>query len=408
MKLRSGLLSGPPAKPELVQLPLTQQNLRAFDETISGKNDSDTVSSDRETASVKSMPSSTDPKFPGMLQECGVYFKYPDVSPPGDMVAVLADLQKKRNSQEQLQAKIFFQRLEHSHNEGAYKFHFISVIFNPSSGGVVDQYSMHMDLEWTAVKPQFAVEKGLPKPKPDYFETFSVFQYPPKVRDALNWCISPSSHPIAMPTFCVEFKAPGKGPRNAIAQVAYDGAVMVDAAWEVHKYMKKPARDFFGKTQALVIAITDSYFELFACHAMPAVESKSGYPPKLSYHIYSLVCSTIKSEDDLKTVCLSTHNAQDWCRAQAESVKDGIQNFCEELEKSEMQRERKKYDAQRIASDTGRKKKKRKRKMDEAELKQDQQEQNAKKRKIRGSSGGSRSSASSTPGQTGWFRWPLG
>jgi hypothetical protein len=104
-----------------------------------------------------------------------------------------------------------------------------------------------MDLEWTQVAGTPVTIRDLSNPKPDYSETFMLKGYPPVIWDTLGWCIMLSGHMVAMPTFCVEFKAPGKGPRNAIAQAACDGAVMVDAAWEIHKYMKKPAQDFFWK-----------------------------------------------------------------------------------------------------------------------------------------------------------------
>jgi hypothetical protein len=67
-----------------------------------------------------------------------------------------------------------------------------------------------------------------------------------------------------MPTFCVEFKGPRKSTRNEQAQAAYDGAIMINAAWEIHKNMKRPAREFLGKTKALVVALTDEILDLFA------------------------------------------------------------------------------------------------------------------------------------------------
>jgi hypothetical protein len=392
MKLRSGQFCGSPPK-QLVQLPLTQQNLRAFD-----KSDGQTASSESKSVSSQSMPSSTDPVFPLLLFDNGVCFDNRHVLPPHDKNEILKHLQQERRTLDNLQSQDFLRRLQSSINEETYKVHFVHCLFQFSSRKLSNDYSMHMDLEWSKVAGTSVAMQNLSNPKPDYFETFSLYAYPPEARNDLPWYITPSAHMFAMPTFCVEFKAPGKGPRNAIAQAAYDGAVMVDAAWEMHKYMKKPARDFFGTTKALVITISDRCFELFACHAMPAVESKGKskdeYPPKIKYHIFQLIGSKIDSADNVKAICLSIRNAQDWCYAQARSVKENLCKHSERLKKKEMQEERKKNDARRIASDAERKEKG-KRKMDEADLEQGQQEWAAKRRKTRDSSGISGLSSSS-------------
>jgi hypothetical protein len=235
-----------------------------------------------------------------------------------------------------------------------------------------------MDLEWTAVQCNFTTVEGLPNPKPDYFETYKAIEYPLKGRKALGWSLLPcSSHPIAIPTLCVEFKAPGKGPNNAILQAAYDGAFMVYAAWETHKYMKKPAQDLFGITKALVITITDDHFNLFACHAMPADwnHHKEEYPRKLHYHIFKLVGSIIDSQGNLKTVWRSIRNAQDWCHAQAKSVKKDLWEYFERLEKEETRSTVEERKREKAEPEQGQ---------------QDQQNQPTKKRKRRSSSGASR------------------
>jgi hypothetical protein len=135
---------------------------------------------------------------------------------------------------------------------------------------------------------------------------------------------------------------------------------MVHAAWERHKYMKKPARDFSGITKVLVITITDDYFNLFAYHAMPADwnQYKDEYPQKLHYHIFKLVGSIIDSQGSLKTVCCSIHNAQDGCHARAKSVKKDLWEYFERLEKEEMQstaEEKKRKNTRRKTSDMERK-----------------------------------------------------
>jgi hypothetical protein len=44
-----------------------------------------------------------------------------------------------------------------------------------------------MDIEWTRIKDEFDADKELPNPKPDYFECFSIDQYPKEALNALSW-----------------------------------------------------------------------------------------------------------------------------------------------------------------------------------------------------------------------------
>jgi hypothetical protein len=204
MRLRSKLFYGLPPK-ELVQLSLTQHNLQDFDEEIAS------TQSSTETVSSNSTPSSTDPMLSTQLCNAGVYFQELDALPPNDKKELLRHLYRKRNEPDQEQAQDFSQRLSNSYNKAVYKIHFISVILNPPSRRLSSGYSIQMDLEWTVVQCNFTTVKRLPNPKPDYFETFKVIEYPLKGRKALGWSPLPcSSHPIAIPTFSVEFKAPGK------------------------------------------------------------------------------------------------------------------------------------------------------------------------------------------------------
>jgi hypothetical protein len=73
-----------------------------------------------------------------------------------------------------------------------------------------------------------------------------------------------------MPAFCVEFKGPEHGSiSTARAQAAYDGAVIVQAAWDIHKHLGRPAKQFLGQTKALVVVMVGLVLELYACHALP-------------------------------------------------------------------------------------------------------------------------------------------
>jgi hypothetical protein len=310
------------------------------------------------------MVTSTLPNFGSLLHQGGVLIYPLDPLPPNDEDALLTFLQmKKRDKPEHAQELL--NRLKFAYNEEVSKVHFINFLFSPPSRSFSDMYSMHMDLEWTAIKPKFATNLELPKPKPDYFEAFRITEFHPTGVKALAWRLQPSSHFFAMPTLCVEFKGPGGNASSARLQAANDGAVMVEAAWDVHKYMKRPAHEFLGQTKALVIALADT-FELFACHAMPAGywdKTEDTYPPKLSFHVFRLV--VLVPGVDLEVTARWIQNAQDWARAQAESMKEDIRRHFDRSDHQEEDinaEERKKNDALRVATNT----KKRK-----AELEQD-------------------------------------
>jgi hypothetical protein len=64
---------------------------------------------------------------------------------------------------------------------------------------------------------------------------------------------------------------------------------MVQAAWEIHKWMERPARDFLGKIKTLVITLAGINLELFACYAIATDwDKKDGYPEKVEYHVFRL------------------------------------------------------------------------------------------------------------------------
>lgn len=302
--------------------PLTQGNLQSLDQSA-------TTPSTTESSSSQSTMSSTDPRLSSILRRKGVDSELEDVNQPKNLNKLLGMLNKKRSEQDGPQFEEFHRRIALSFNEEVYKVHFISAIFFPAWRNITEKYTMQMDLSWTKTTPNFDKAKELPDLKPDYFEAFHTDSYPQDAIDALDCHIRPSIHAIAAPTFCVEFKAPYKGSRNARVQAAYDGAVMVDAAWEAHKYMKKPARFFLGHTKAIVVTITDNLVDVYTCHAEAAnTNYMRGHPKALSYHTYNVACMKLNSADDFEKACLFIRNAQDWCRAQAEATRDELKKYC--------------------------------------------------------------------------------
>jgi hypothetical protein len=109
---------------------------------------------------------------------------------------------------------------------------------------------------------------------------------------------------------------------------------MVDAAWEAHQFMSKPADDFLGNTQALTGAVNGSYLHIYANHAISpqanatnyaAASPTVAYPEKLQYHQFPLK-GVLPSEslEDFKKARKTVRNAQDWAREKAAESKDAL------------------------------------------------------------------------------------
>jgi hypothetical protein len=97
--------------------------------------------------------------------------------------------------------------------------------------------------------------EGLSDAMPDISEGWRVAHYPEEAVVALESSLAPCQYSMAMPVFCAEWKGPGGTMACARKQAAYDGALMVEAAYEVHKFMGKAKDEFFGYTQALTLAL---------------------------------------------------------------------------------------------------------------------------------------------------------
>ena len=115
---------------------------------------------------------------------------------------------------------------------------------------------------------------------------------------------------------------------SAEKQSAYDGALMVNAALETHRYMGKPPGEFFNKTQALTATVNGEYVHLYGNHV---VEKGSS----LSYHQYPLkIYRPRDSLEDFKKTYKQVRNVQDWARGRATSTKDELHAYARTMEAS--------------------------------------------------------------------------
>ncbi|KAK3044137.1 hypothetical protein LTS18_002080, partial [Coniosporium uncinatum] len=172
----------------------------------------------------------------------------------------------------------------------------------------IDGYQMAQNVSWSEVTSH--VTEGLSDAKPDIWEGYRASQYPRQAVDDLEWAIKPTSYDEAMPALCVEWKGPGGEMQVAERQCAYDGALMADAAREVHEYLGKSPEVFYRHTQALTVALDGKYVLVHGHHIMPGEASGS-----LEYHQFSLNEFTPRrSLAEYRALYKYIRNSQDWAR----------------------------------------------------------------------------------------------
>jgi hypothetical protein len=122
--------------------------------------------------------------------------------------------------------------------------------------------------------------------------------------------------------------------RNAKQQAAYVDAVMVNAAWEQHKFMQRPADEFLGKTQALTVTYNGFMLYIYSNYATAAGNTKwktnqqgTVYPDKLEFHQYQLQVAILDDPDHFPLAKMYLRNARDWCRKRTIDCKDELHEY---------------------------------------------------------------------------------
>lgn len=225
-------------------------------------------------------PTTTHPTYEAKLRKRNVHFNDldggDDALPPDDAIEILHYLHDSRGyTFDKFEVQRFVDNVTDARNDETYKTHFIRYLLAPPARRL-GRYCINVDMPLTKMKGPFAGDPSddFPGMKPSYFESYSSKYYDKRARihPALKGHLFPSRHKVAMPLFCAEFQAPGISLRNARLHAAHDGAAMVKAAWEVHKFLGRPAKVFFGKTQAFVVLVADRMFKLYACSAREQAE----------------------------------------------------------------------------------------------------------------------------------------
>jgi hypothetical protein len=313
--------------PQLRKTKLTHKNLKIFEKEMAKtrKTPGGDSGSGTATSSSKSKnTTTTDKKFGERLYQNGVRFIPANVQPPEDLEAVKQYLDRDRDSQSANEDdyREYIEETRYADNEECVLVNVWPLLAKKPRGQ--SGYHQNLNFPWTEVES--AVTADASDPKPDVSESFRHSQYPPEAVEALGPALAPTTYSAAMPRLCIELKGPDGLMPCATKQAAYDGAVMVDAAWEAHQYMAKPADEFIGKTQALTGAVNGSLLYIYANHAISLeADATKPYPEKLQYHqVFAKGLMPDASLEEFQKARKTVRNAQDWAREKASQNKDDL------------------------------------------------------------------------------------
>ena len=254
----------------------------------------------------------------------GIIHTRSDVRKPKDADDIKFYLQQSRRSQspEEEDWKEYLKILEAGSNERTLQHNAWSELHKPQRGGA---YRADYDLSWTEVEDS-SITLYLKPAKPDMTESLRWREYPQQVIDEVGPALRPTSHKAAMPIFAVEAKSLEKGIAAAEVQCAYDGALMVNAAKTVHKYLGKSLNTFYEETRALSIAYNGDDLTILAHHAI--LKQSDDASPATEYHSYPLFCGKPRSSvEQYKAAHRETRNAQQWCRERSIATLHELQTF---------------------------------------------------------------------------------
>ena len=264
----------------------------------------------------------TDKSFGIQLNKNGIFYGRLEAEAPQDIAAVKDYLNRVRDSSKspvEEDYKRYIEQVECGENELTVQSNVWPILAQHPNSTDRPGYIASYNFQWTEVESRLTF--GLSDAKPDISESYRRNQYPLDVFDALGGALAPTQYKAAMPALCVEWKGPDGPMPSAEKQCAYDGALMVEAAFEAHKHMSKDSAEFFGKTHALTIALNGKDVQLYSNHV---VKKASG----LEYHQYPLrTHHPENSWTDFKETCNQLRNAQDWAQERAGRTKDDLHTY---------------------------------------------------------------------------------
>lgn len=231
--------------------PLTKRNLEEFE--LMGKRDSGGGSG---TSRASGNTTTTDREFGSQLLLNNIIGPrvVPQI-PPDDLDAITASLNIERASEILQRDDFDGYCMDNSDATTELTISHVSYmrLAKPvANDRKLSNYRATYNSIWSEYKPACAT--GLSDARPDIMESFRKTTYPSEALDYLMGALAPTTFNLGMPAYAVEVKGTDGTIESAQEQCKYDGALMTEGAYRIHKYMGKPDEDFFGKTQAITIA----------------------------------------------------------------------------------------------------------------------------------------------------------
>jgi hypothetical protein len=312
----------------LKRAPLTEKNLKLFTK-MGGRQ--------RKAAGKISTIITTDKDFGPRLQQNNVVYTALDAQAPDDIDSVRELLDQPRVSEppDQLIYNSYLVLTEDYENEITVELSAYPALSKKTPEREVTGYCQRVNHPWSAVDNHLTT--GLSDPQPDLVESYRKTDYPLQAIEALSADLAPSLYNEAMPAYAVEFKSSDGDMKEAKLQCAYDGAVMTEGAYAVHKYLDKSDDDFYGKTQALTVAFNGAVIEYYGHHMLrtprpsqlaadkAALSKDSKAEGVVKHHQYLLYCDNPRASlQDFQRAYKHVRNAQDIGYKWATERKDAL------------------------------------------------------------------------------------
>jgi hypothetical protein len=222
----------------------------------------------RKAAGKISTITTTDKDFGPRLQQNNVVYTALDAQAPDDIDSVRELLDQPRVSEppDQLIYNSYLVLTEDYENEITVELSAYPALSKKTPEREVTGYCQRVNHPWSAVDNHLTT--GLSDPQPDLVESYRKTDYPLQAIEALSADLAPSSYNEAMPAYTIEFKSSDGDMKEAKLHCAYNGALMTEGAYAVHKYLDKSDDDFYGKTQALTATFNGAVIEYYGHHAL--------------------------------------------------------------------------------------------------------------------------------------------
>ncbi len=297
-------------------VPLTYQNLKIYTEGSPPHQPSSTASM---ATTSKGVCTTTSARFGARLHRNNIRFGIDDTVRPENFESVQRFLDRPRasplpteNNFKTFQRVVAYANCESAVKTGTWRL--LATTAQETPG-----YGSEEHLAWTQVKGPLTT--NLSHAKPDISESFREEEYPVEAIEALGGALLPAQHDYAMPRLCIEYKGPNGNILSAEKQCAYDGALMVEAAFQAHDYMGKPRSEFLHNTQALTIATNGLDVRQYANHVLE-------HNGKHEYHQHHLKTNhPTESLEEFRNTYRRLRNCQDWARESAARTRDDLHAF---------------------------------------------------------------------------------